>query len=332
VSVSAFSLWPLASLSVPVAARGEFFGAWRAWSLDAFGIPDSGDLIWIARNVAWYCWPLWPLALWTIYAWRHQFRAPHIAAPGLVLMATLLALAFSRPVADSSLILCVPPMVVLASFGSATLRRAADNGFDWFAIVTFSLVALAAWLYFIALETGVPPRMAASVARLVPGFDRTTSALAVSLALAVTLGWITLVAWRIVRRPAMLWRGPLLAAAGFLMLWLLAVLLFLPAVNYNRSYAPIAREIAARIKETVGADACVEPYYLYASHRAMLAYHGAIHFQRAGDAECPLLLHRDSRRTHLDDEPPPGDWQVIWEGRWPARPDELLRLYRRAVH
>ncbi len=332
LSVFVFSLWPLASLSLPAAARSEFYAAWWAWSFDAFGLPAKADLVWIASNVAWYCWPLWPLVLWTIYAWRHQFRAPHIAAPGLVLLATLLALAGSRPVADSSLILCVPSMVVLAAFGSATLRRAAGNGLDWFAIATFSLIALAAWAYFIALETGVPPRMAASVERLVPGFDRTTSVLAVSLALAVTLGWIALVAWRIVRRPAMLWRGPLLAGAGFLTLWLLAVLLFLPAVNYNRSYAPIAHEIAARIKETAGADACVEPYFLYPSHRAMLAYHGAIRFQRPGEAECPLLLHRDSRRTHLDDEPPPGEWQVIWEGRWPARPDELLRLYRRAPH
>jgi len=196
-----FSLWPLASLSVPAPARNDFFATWRLWSLDAFGIPGNADLLWIVRNVAWYCWPLWPLVLWTIYAWRHQFRAPHIATPGLLLLATFLALAFSRPVADTSLILCVPPMVVLASFGSATLRRAADDAFDWFAIVTFSLLALAAWLYFIALETSVPPRMAASVDRLVPGFDRATSALAVSLALAVTAAWIALVAWRIARRP-----------------------------------------------------------------------------------------------------------------------------------
>jgi hypothetical protein len=46
-------------------------------------------------------------------------------------------------------------------------------------------------------------------------------------------------------------------------------------------------------------------------------------------ASCELLLQRDSRRTQLDDAPPPGDWAFVWEGRWPARPDETLRLYRR---
>ena len=55
-----------------------------------------------------------------------------------------------------------------------------------------------------------------------------------------------------------------------------------------------------------------------------------MHFPLPGaGSDCALLLQRDSRRTQLDDAAPTGGWTPVWEGRWPARPDEVLRLYRR---
>jgi hypothetical protein len=113
------------------------------------------------------------------------------------------------------------------------------------------------------------------------------------------------------------------------MLWLLAVTLYLPAVNYNRSYAPIAAEVRAQV-DRIAPGACIEPFRLFASHKALLGYHGGLRFAPPGaGSDCELLLQRDSRRTQLDDAAPAGDWTLVWEGRWLARPDELLRLYRR---
>jgi hypothetical protein len=63
----------------------------------------------------------------------------------------------------------------------------------------------------------------------------------------------------------------------------------------------------------------------------MLAYHGGIRFG-SSDEDCPLVLQRDSRRAQPDDTPLAGDWQLVWEGRWAARPDEMFRLYRHAAH
>lgn len=323
------AIWPLGAQFVPESARADFAGAWQSVFVQSTGLPRASDLAWLPRNLAWYCWPLWPFALWTAYSWRHALKLPHIAMPGLALCGLLGAMIFVRPMNDSGLMLLVPPFVLLAAFGVTSLRKSLDNLIDWFAIATFTLFALAAWAYFVAFTTGAPPRMAASVVRLVPGFEPTLRPVALAIAVAATAGWLALVYWRVLRRPPMLWRGPVLAAYGLVMLWLLLVALYLPAVNYNRSYAPLAAEVRAQV-DRIAPQSCVEGYRLFAAHKALLIHHGGLRFAPPHAAQaCDLLLQRDSRRTQLDDEPPPGDWTLAWEGRWPARPDETFRLYRR---
>lgn len=327
-TAAVMAIWPLGVLSTDLALRDEYFAAWRAWAAQQAGLPAGDELLWFARNLLWYTWPLWPLAAWTLYAWRHALRAPHVALPALVLAAMTAALLFGQA-NDSALLLLVPPLLLLAAFGATSLRRSLDDLIDWFAIAIFTLFAAAAWVYFIAFTTGSPPRMAFSVARLVPGLQPELRFPALAFAALASAGWLALVAWRIAQRPPMMWRGAALAACGLTMLWLIVVTLFLPAFNYNRSYAPIAAEIRARA-ERAQPGACIEPYRLNAAHRALLAFHGGLQFSpERALGTCPLLLQRDSRRSQLDDDPPAGDWQLLWEGRWPARPDETLRLYRR---
>jgi hypothetical protein len=127
----------------------------------------------------------------------------------------------------------------------------------------------------------------------------------------------------------MLWRGPMLAAAGLTMVWVVINLLYLPAVNYSRSYAGIAQQIEAQIVKS-GGSPCVFAHRLLPAHRMLFAWHGGMRFVRPEqEADCAVALHRDSRRSQLDDDPPPGPWLLIWEGTWPARQDETFRLYRR---
>jgi 4-amino-4-deoxy-L-arabinose transferase-like glycosyltransferase len=328
-AVALASLWPIgALLGAEATARAEYAANWQAALAASLGLPRGADVGWIARNLPWYTWPLWPLAAWTAYSWRHALRLPHIAIPGAAFVTLLLALLAQQPAADSGLMLLVPPLVLLAAFGATSLRKSLDNLIDWFAICTYSLFALALWAYFVAFTTGTPPRMSASVFRLVPGFEPMLRPWALVLALVATAGWLVLVAWRIGRRPPMLWRGAALGAGGIVMLWLLLVTLYLPAVNYNRSYGPIAAVVRVQV-DRAAPGACIEAYRLTAAHKALFIHHGGLQFAAPGASDCELLLQRDSRRTQLDDGPPAGDWTPVWEGRWPARPDETLRLYRR---
>ena len=170
IAAALFAVWPLAAeKATPQAVL--YFDAWWAWNAREFDGPNLASLMWFMRNVGWYTWPLWPFALWTLYSWRSFWRRPHVLLPLLTTAASIIALLVVADASDRELIAAVPGLVVLGAFSVSTLRRAADNAIDWFSLVLFTLALIAIWVYFGAWNAGVPPKMAASVARLVPGLD-----------------------------------------------------------------------------------------------------------------------------------------------------------------
>ncbi len=324
--------WPLAAhLALPQAAR-VYFDAWRS-NLPA-GLPGAEGGAWLLRTGAWFLWPLWPLAAWAVYAWRASVRAPHIERPLLLLAGLFLTLVFSAPLDERALVALIAPMAALAAFGATCLRRALDNVIDWFSIAIFSLALVFFWGYFVAMQTGSPKAMAASIAHLAPGFGVHLRVIAVAVAAGAALIWSQIVAWRVLRRPRVLWRGPLLAAAGVTAVWITANVLFLPAVDYVFSYRAFAAEVAAQLQARGLGEGCVQAHRIPLAERAVLAYYGRIRFDREGSAEtCRFALHRESRRSPLDEDPPPGVrgmWELAWEGRRHVRPDERWRIWARA--
>jgi hypothetical protein len=310
-----------------------WFDTWWRWVIDGIGPLGLADLGWIGRNATWQLWPLWPLAAWGIYAWRQDLGTPHVALPLLAAAGVLGATLLAAPLNDGALIPLMPPMAVLGAYGASTLRRAVENVVDWFALAVFSLALMFCWSYWTAVMTGAPPAMARSVMRLTPGFDWTVSPAAFAVAAAATLGWVVLAWWRLARPPAPLWRGPLLSAAGLTAVWIASVALFWPGVDYNRSHSALAREVLRQLVQHGGTGACVQAHRIPPAYRALVAYYGPIRFGRDDSPEaCPFALHRDTARSRLDDDPPPGAddaWRLVWEGRRAGRPDEIWRLWAR---
>ncbi|HEX4584617.1 MAG TPA: hypothetical protein VH183_07290 [Burkholderiaceae bacterium] len=288
-----------------------------------------GDGVWLLRNASWAVWPLWPLAGWSLYAWRRHLATPHIALPGSALGGLALALAFSAPLDEAKLVPAIAPLAVLAAFGFPTLRRTLEQWFDWFAIAVYTLFIMFVWAYFLALITGTPRAMAASVLRLIPGHKPGNSLIPLVLALVVTGLWIALIVWRVKRRPPALWRGALLSAAGMTSLWLIAVTLFLPAANYNRSYRVLAEQVGRRVP----AHECVVAAGMSPAMRAVVAFYGHVRFAPDGAAgACRLALQPQYRRSSATPLPvdPDGPWELLWEGQRPVRSDETWRLWRLA--
>ena len=328
ISIALFAAWPLAArTATPQAVL--YFDAWWAWNARELLGPSVSNLMWFVRNVGWYTWPVWPFALWTLYSWRIFWRRPHVLLPLLIIVASLVALFVVSDPSDRELIAAVPALVVLGAFSVSTLRRAADNAIDWFSLVLFTLALLAIWVYFAAWNAGTPPKMAASVARLVPGLDPSVPGVATVVAVIATAGWLALATWRVKKRPKMLWRGPFFAAGGLSAVWVVVVSIYGAPIEYSRSYASTAQVLAAQVRR-VGGTGCVQAHHIPLGVRAMLAYHGGVNFgpQFAAPVACRVAIHRDSERTPNDDEPLPG-WKVAYDFTRRARYDEVFRVWVR---
>lgn len=289
-----------------------------AWGLDLWRwrIVDSGSggKEWqsLARLLLWFGWPAWPLALWTLWRWRKQIISRqghrHLLLP-LWFSAVSIAATITTQPADRALLLGLPALAALAAFALPTLRRSVGALIDWFTLLFFTVSALAIWVIWIAMQTGVPAKPAANVAKLAPGFVPQFSALALVVALAATVGWCSLVWWRAARNRAPIWKSLVLPASGAALGWLLLMTLWLPLLDYARSYRPQVRSVMAALGPSPG---CVQTVGLNRAQVAALQYHGGLSLQRAGlQDECDWLV------ADIASWPP--SERMVNVARWEAR-------------
>jgi 4-amino-4-deoxy-L-arabinose transferase-like glycosyltransferase len=303
---------------------------WSALHLAQFGLPTVVALKFFFRVGMWFFWPAWPFAGWAVWAWRRQRLALHIVVPlAFVTAGMLLALCNTSP-EQGQLLVLLPPLAVMAAFGLLTMKRGAINAIDWFSVMALTLCATVIWIFWFAKLTGWPAQAAKNALKLVPGFTPEVGAVAFPVAAIATAGWFALVHWRVARRPAVLWRAVVLSSGGLILIWVLLMTLFLPDLNYSKSYAGVARQIA--LKLPVGAD-CIETN-VGPAQRASFAFYAHLPFTGVEGGRCSLLLLQDSKKASDNREIAPHhrgkQWVLLWEGRRPADRDERFRLYRRA--
>jgi len=319
----------IAAGGLAAAALALAMGLWH-WRLDVQG-RDWRDWRALGRLVLWFTWPAWPLAVWTVWRWRHQLRHRHLALP-LWLVGVALASTLTTPYADRSLLLALPALAVLAAFSLPTLSRSISALIDWFTLLFFSGIALIVWVVWVSLQTGMPAKPAANVARLAIGFEPSFSALAFALALAGTVAWGALVRWRTGRHRAALWKSLVLPAGGAALCWLLFMTLWLPVLDYARSYVPVVETLQRTIRQDgTPAGACVEVTGLARSQVAALRYHGGFDLRLARDDEpqCPWRIAGadPANAGNATATAMPG-WQWVTTARRPTDPRDNLRLYR----
>lgn len=235
-----------------------------------------------ARLLLWFTWPAWPLVLWTLWRWRQQLLRPHVALP---LWATLLSVADSAQSdeRDRALLLALPALAALAAFALPTLRRSVSALIDWFTLLFFTGCALVIWVIWFAMQTGVPAQPAANVAKLAPGYAPEFSWLLFVAAALATAAWIWLVSWRVGQHRQAIWKSLVLPAAGSTLCWLLLMTLWLPLLDFGRSYGPISRRIASLVPP----QTCVLTDGLTQAQIAALQYHGRLQLQRSTSGPAP---------------------------------------------
>lgn len=317
----------LTMVGITLLAAALVFGLGLAQWKITLGHSLLSDVRSQAKLLLWFTWPVWPLALWTLWRWRRQWLERHVALP-LWFALVPLAATWTTDFSDRSLLLALPAFATLAAFALPTFRRSAAALIDWFNVLFFSGLAVLGWMYWIAMLTGAPRKPAASVARLVPGFVAEFSPVAFVLALAATLAWCWLVRWRTGRHRAALWKTLVLPAGGTALCWMLLMTLWLPSIDYARSYVPQVRAVTERI----GHPRCVAELALSRPHVAALRHHGNLNLQPLllGN-DCPWLLVSPDTIERLHTIIPLEQWRFSGTLRRPSSPADDLLLYEKIV-
>ncbi len=320
----------IALVTLLAAALASALDVWR-WRVL---LPqDAGSKDWrtLGRLLLWFTWPAWPLVLWTLWRWRLQIFSRsvslHLALPlwfaGVAVVATLT----TKP-ADRALLLALPSLATLAAFALPTLQRSMSALIDWFTLLFFTGCAIVIWVIWVAMQTGFPRQPAANVLKQAPGFEASFSLAVFLIALAATLTWAWLVKWRVSRHRAAIWKSMVLPAGGAALSWLLLMTLWMPLLDFVRSYQVVVRNVSA----VVGQPRCMQVLDLSREQIAAFQYHGGFVLKSGSTvAECPWMLVNPNPRTGLQSRVSPAQWRLQAIIRRPSDKADDVLLFRRAT-
>jgi 4-amino-4-deoxy-L-arabinose transferase-like glycosyltransferase len=304
--------WPL--LLQKTTAGSAFLAQWwqneLAEATRARSLPTARHF----EQLLWAGWPVLPLSLWSL--WLHRRSPAVLALPLLGVLATLGWYLSGSPRTLSALPVLLP-LSLLAAAGANRLRRGAANAFDWFALMTFSFIALLVWLGASAQALGWPPAIARNFAKLAPGHAADYSWPLLIFAAALSLAWLVL--WGL-RRTG--WRASLHWAAGVTLMWALVATLWLSWVDHYKSYRSVAMAVQSALPEDHG---CIERVNLGPAHLAVLDYFAHIRTTspgRAGKCGWRIVIANKDREA-------PAGWQTVWHGGRPSDRKENWYLDKR---
>lgn len=314
---------------LPWAVAATLLAALCAWGLRAWAwrlaSPPSGFALQLPSLLAWFCWPAWPLALWTIWRWRAHWHRRHVSVPLLgsaIGLLTCVAMGGS----DRALLLALPSLAVLAAFALPTLKRGVSAAIDWFSVFFFSACALFVWLYYASMQTGWPPQLLTNLRKLADGFEPRFGLAALLLGGVASVAWCALVRWRTARHQHALWKSLVLPAGGVALSWLLMMTLWLPYADFARSNTPLVERIAAQIPRDAN---CIAAPGQALSTLAALEFQGGWQV----DALTPLVASRCDYALQLSANVvlavPPAGWDWVGTLRRPTDRAQSFTVLRR---
>jgi len=287
------------------------------------------------RLLIWFTWPVWPLCVLALWRWRSAWNLKqvvrHLQVP---LMFSLIGIvsAWLTWSTDRTLILALPCMSALAVFALPTLNRSVLALIDWFTLLFFSSCAFVIWVVWLAAVTDWPAQPAANVARLLPGFQTQFDGITFLIALMWTICWIGLVHWRVGRHRYAIWKSLALPAGGAALCWVLLTTLWLPLLDFARSYKPLI----SNVSRVVPNDACVYVYGLSSGQLAGFQYHGAYQLlvlnPKEKQTSCDWLivdadaLSQAALRNQMD------DWSMPQKFRRPSDDNEDVIVFQRKIY
>lgn len=273
----------------------------------------------IARNLLWFAWPAWPMAMWAVYRARKNLSTRSTLMPILVLALPFIALSLTVHPDEVSMMPLLPPIALLGAAGLLTLRRGAAHALLWFGAMVFSFFALVFWAYFSAWQFGSPAALARKLAKLGVTRPQEIHYWSIVFAALITLAWFALTP-RIKRsaiRPMLVW------VLGMSFIWLLLTTLLLNVFDRRLGY----EAMAAQVRNAVGPSLCIETRGVPPTQRALLGYHTGIDFTPLkNNCNWLMIYHKRKKET-----PPAGGWVRKWDGARQGDRNEHFWLYQKST-
>ena len=292
-------------------------GNWLAYAKGG----KYSEVFYYFNLLPWFAWPALPLAAWGVWEARKKIlleREGQLLLVSLLLM--LFTLSFVPNIQDVFALPILLPIVLLATMALPSLRRGASNALDRFGIITFGFIAILLWWGWAGLliegnNSRISRWLREYQSEFVPAFDVTSFV----IALTVTLLWVLLV-WRVgrsMRRSVINW------ATGVTLLWVLAMTLWLPWLDFNKSYRSMVTSLAEALPQQHG---CIASRYLGDGQKAMLHYFGNILTKPGGEKKCELLLTQGNLSRSDQTQ---GGWKTLWTGGRKGQKGDRYYLYQR---
>lgn len=308
--------------------KPDYFTDWWRHSLvqmNPYSHSFGESMLGFALKLPWFAWPALPVACWSLWRNLRQPSFGGLLHPLVLLLFTLPVLAWGFRAHNEAAILLLPPICLMATPGVLSLRRGAANAFDWFSRMVFAIFFLLAWIGWSAMVVGWPEKLAERAVVLEPGFVGEFSLFPFALAFAATVWWLLL----ILRLPRSQYRCLIQWSAGFSVFWLLLATLWLPWIDYGKSYRKLSHQLSAQLPTNVKSGAgCVAERSVGDAQRASFAYFSELRLQPwQTNSDCRWLLIKGSARQKPAS--PGSDWQLVWQGNRQGDSKERFRLYRR---
>jgi 4-amino-4-deoxy-L-arabinose transferase-like glycosyltransferase len=315
--------WPLALWHRDPALFDEWFwannvGRFLGYSIDRLGATSEPGF-W-PQTLPWFLFPVWVYAAAPFFReGRRAWERPGVqigAAMSAVLLAVLLVSASGRAIYAMPLL----PPLALMSIGAAQLPDGAlARVLARVSIAVAILAALVVWpIWASLLASGSVPAWTHLQRHFPVPFNMPFNAIAVACALALTLGYAALAAFRgRLAHPALtLWVGALALA------WGLAMTLWLPWIDSAKGYRDVLLEAAAHVPGD-----CIVLRGLGESERAMVSYYTDLRVvRRRSDCDAILWLGKPNTEKH---RPTGSEWVSVWAGSRPGEGTERFEIFVR---
>ncbi len=267
---------PVFDLWINQYAFGPFGGVADFKAFHAFGFFSS--------IVLWFAWPALPLAIWGLWANRHQLIQPKMLLPSVLLLLHVLWFVMAGDARESHALIVLLPLSILAASGVDDLRRGAAQALNWFGLMTFGLFTGLLWLGWLAVHLGVPMGIARALQEASPAYQGQWKGVGVVFALGLTIIWCFVIARK--RPPGRLavtnW------ACGVTLIWGVLISLWQPWLDAQKSYRAVSYSLRDVMQAQKG---CIDGRNIPSAPLASFEYFAGIALQQGSKAQaCPLRM------------------------------------------